>query len=198
MPAAAHLRTLRATLDGPMTLGELAVRLGREGAGLLVVLFAIPFLQPIPLAGLGTPVGLLLAAVGVQLALGHETLPLPEFAARRPLDAAMVARLLGFSERALGILERFARPRWAWAARSPRAYGAAVVVLGLIFAVPLFVPLGNPATALPLLFIGAALVEEDGLLGSLGLVGTAGTVVYHAAFVRLVWTGGRAALTRWS
>ena len=188
MAAAAHLRRLRETLDGPVTLGELSAKLGREGVGLLVFLCALPFLQPIPLAGLGTAVGFLFAAIGIQLARGRETPSLPRFAAERRLEAATVKRLLSAAETFLGFAERFTRPRWPALARSPRLIGAAIAALSLIMIAPVFVPFGNPLTAAPLALLGLALLEEDGLLCALGLAGTALDFAYHAAFARLIWS----------
>ncbi|MBI3564556.1 MAG: exopolysaccharide biosynthesis protein [Elusimicrobia bacterium] len=191
MAAAAHLSRLRAALDGPLTLGELSERLGRDGIGLLAVLLSVPFLQPIPLAGLGTPVGVVLMAAGVQLALGHERMPLPGFAARRRLDPAHVAKALGAAERILTALERYAKPRWRGAARLPRAIGAAIVVLGSGFALPVFVPLGNPVSAVAMVLLGLALLEEDGLLAVAGLTMAALSTALHLGFFFFLWTGGR-------
>ena len=191
MAAAARLRRLREALDGPITLGELAAKLGREGVGLLVFLCAVPFLQPIPLAGLGTPVGLLLAAIAIQLVRGREAPRLPRFAAERRLEAETVNRLLSAAARLLESAERFARPRWPALARSPRLVGTAVLALASIMIVPVFVPLGNPLTALPLALLGLALIEEDGLLCALGLACAVLALAYHAAFARLIWSAGR-------
>jgi hypothetical protein len=196
MSAAAHLRRLRDTLDGPVTFGGLSAKLGREGIGLFVFTLSLPFLQPIPLAGLGTPVGLLLIALGFQLALGREAPVLPRFVSERRLEKATVDRLFSAAERLLRAVEKIARPRWSFAARSPRAYGAAIILLGLIFAIPVFVPLGNPLTGVPLALLGLAMLEDDGLLGALGLAGTGGTIFYHAAFIRLIWSGARAFAAR--
>jgi hypothetical protein len=187
MPAAAHLNRLRESLEGPITLGELSVRLGKEGAGLTLFLCGLPFLQPIPLAGLGTPVGLMVVAIGVQLARGHETPALPRFVSSRRLEAATVKRLLSAAEKILVVAERVARPRWKGLAASPRLMGAALVLLGLIFAVPVFVPFGNPLTGAPLTLLGLAILEEDGLLAALGFAGTLATLGYHALFAKLVW-----------
>ena len=194
MAASAHLRRLRATINGPVELGPFAAGLGREGIGLLAVILSAPFLQPIPMAGLGTPVGILLAALGVQLASGRKTLALPRFVAARRLEAATVARVLAWAEKFLGLVERFTRPRWPAAARMPRTVGAAMAVLGAIFAIPIFVPFGNPLTAAAMLLLGLSLLEEDGLCAVLGLLMTAVTCVAHAVFFALLWKGGRALL----
>jgi hypothetical protein len=196
MAAAAHLRRLRQSVHGPVTLGELTARLGREGIGLLVFLGALPFLQPIPLAGLGTPIGLLLAALGLQLARGRAAPALPKFIAAHALEKHSVDRLFGAAEKAVAVVERFAHPRWPLIARSPRLLGASVVVLGLIFAVPIFVPFGNPITASALLLLGLGLLEDDGVLGALGVAGTGLALAFHAAFLVLLWNGGHAFLGR--
>ncbi|MFI5363516.1 MAG: exopolysaccharide biosynthesis protein [Elusimicrobiota bacterium] len=198
MPAAAHLRRLRASLDGPVTLGELAAKLGREGVGLLVFLCALPFIQPIPLAGLGTPVGFLLAAIGIQLLRGRETAALPRFAAVRRLEPATVERLLSAAEKILSFAERFARRRGPPAASSPRLIGGGVLALSLFMIVPVFVPLGNPVTAVPLALLGLALLEGDGLLCALGLAGAALAFAYHAAFAGLVWSVVKRAAARFA
>lgn len=183
MAAAERLRRLRESLDGPLTLGELASRLGREGTGLLLFLIALPFLQPIPLAGLGTPVGLLIAGIGVQLILGRAEPALPAFVARRPLAPETVARILTGGEKALAAVERFARPRGPALARDPRACGAALIGLGLILAAPIFVPFGNPPTSASVMLIGLSLAEADGLAAAFGLLGTVFTIVFHAAVI---------------
>lgn len=187
MAAAAHLRRLREHLSGPVTLGELSKKLGREGIGLFAFFCALPFLQPIPLAGLGTPIGILLVAIGLQLARGHETASMPRFAADRRIEAATANRLLGAAEKALGFMERFTHPRWPAVVESPRLVGAAIVVLGCIMFVPVFVPFGNPLTAAPLALLGLALLEDDGLLCAIGLAGTLATMTYHAAFAEIAW-----------
>lgn len=190
MPAAAHVRRLRETLSGPLTFGELAGRMGRDGIGLLAVVLAVPFLQPVPLAGLGTPVGLVLAAAGLQLARGKGELALPGFVARRRLDARVVEKLLALAERLLRFVERLTRPRWRTVI-APRVYGGVIAALGIALAVPVFVPLGSPSIALAIALLGLALLEEDGLIGLLGLLAAVASLALHVAFAALVWSGGK-------
>jgi hypothetical protein len=191
----AHLRRLRDGIDGPLTLGALAARLGREGAGLLVILLSAPFLQPLPTGGLSLPAGLLIAAAGLQTARGEGGLRLPRFAAERRLDETALRRLLGLAEKVLGVLEKATRARGPESARAPRLLGAAVAVLGLALAVPIYIPFAAMACALPLVLLGLALAEEDGVCGALGLLLAAGAVAYHVAAARLLWSAA-AALAR--
>jgi hypothetical protein len=194
MAGAEHLRKLRQALNQPTSLGELSDRLGREGTALLLTLISLPFLQPIPLAGLGTPIGILLMALGVQLCLNHPSPALPRFVRNFQLETATALRLLTAAEKLMSFVERFSRRRVLWMAQSNRAYGVAIIILGLILATPVFVPFGNPITGAPLALIGIALLEEDGLFGLLGILGTGLTIAYHAAFARLIWNGLKALL----
>jgi hypothetical protein len=196
MAAAEHLRRLREGLGGSLTLGELAARLGREGAGILVILLAAPFLQPLPTGGLSVPAGLLIAAAGLQVARGGERLALPEFVARRRLEEGALRSLLAAAEKVAAFLERAARRRGPAWSRSPRALGVAIAAVGALLAVPLYLPLSAMACGAALLLLGLALIEEDGLCGLLGLAAAALCMVYHVAAVRLAWSAVAAALRK--
>jgi len=196
MGASAHLNRLRNSVEGPLTLGELAARLGREGIGLLVLLVSIPFLHPLPMAGLTIPVGLILTAAGIQLALEHQTPYLPRFVSERELDAAMVKKILGAAEKLLLFLERFAHPRWRALARAQRLIGTAIAIAGAVFTLPLYFPFGNLFSAAGLVLLGLALLEEDGLLAFLGLGVTSASMLYHVAIARLAWEATRSLLGR--
>ena len=189
MSAAERLARLDAQLSGPRTLGDLSQALGSEGAGLLVILLAAPFLQPFPTAGLCVPAGLMLAAAGWGLLRGAPSLRLPPAAANRRLDEATLRKILRAAGRALALLERWTRSRGPDWARSPRTLGAGVAVMGLALAVPVYVPFGATACALPLAMFGLALVEDDGAAGLAGWLGAAACLAYHAAFARLIWAG---------
>jgi hypothetical protein len=196
MAAAAQLRRLRDGLGGALDLGELAARLGSEGTGLLVILLSIPFLQPLPTGGLSVPAGLLIAAAGLQAARGADQLRLPAFVARKSLDEATLRRLLGLAEKAVGFLERAARPRGPAWARSPRLLGFTIAALGALLAVPFYLPFAAMVCALPLVLLGLALIEGDGACGALGLVAAAACAAYHAAVVRVAWIAASALARR--
>jgi hypothetical protein len=187
MAAAEHLRRLREGLGGPLELGELAARLGREGAGLLVILLSAPFLQPLPTGGLSVPAGLLIAAAGLKVARGTDRLVLPNFVARKRLEEVNQRRLLGLAEKTVGFLEKIARRRGPDWARSPRLVGWTIAALGAALAVPFYLPFAAMACALPLVLLGLALIEEDGACAVTGLFGAVVCFAYHVAAVRLAW-----------
>lgn len=192
MAASAHLRRLREALRGPLTLGELSERLGEDGFGLLVLTLSMPFLQPLPMAGLSTVVGSYLLLLGAQHAAGRRAPWLPGWIARRALDQRRLDALLLFAERVFRGVETLARPRWTGLARRHRLTGAAVVALSLVLLLPIPIPFSNSTCALPLLLLAAGHLEEDGLLTAAGLGGVLVAYAYNAAAVSLGWSGLRA------
>ncbi|OGS37278.1 MAG: hypothetical protein A2506_06140 [Elusimicrobia bacterium RIFOXYD12_FULL_66_9] len=115
--------------------------------------------------------------------------------ADKRLEPASVQRILAAAERLLAFLERFARPRLRFAVRELRVLGVAIAVTGFVFALPLYLPFGNMLSAMGLVLMGLGLLEEDGLLASLGLMLAAASLAYHIAGVALAWEG-LAALAR--
>ena len=84
---------------------------------------------------------------------------MPGFVAKRRLEATATARILAWAGSALAFVERTLRPRKRGVVPIA-ACGGAIMVLGFIFAVPIFVPLGNPITAAPLACFGLAQLPQ--------------------------------------
>jgi hypothetical protein len=58
-----------------VTLREVIALLHGRGFVLLLLLIALPFASPVPLPGLSTPFGLIIALIGVRLAFGAKPCP---------------------------------------------------------------------------------------------------------------------------
>lgn len=183
MAAAEHLHRLRAAVDGPITLGELSARLGEEGFALLVVFLCLPFLQPVPLAGLSTAVGLYLAFAGVQHAGGRGVPWLPAWLAAKRLEERHVQRLLGLAERFFTLVEKFARPRFPALARRHDMVGFVIAGLAALLCLPLPIPFSNMSCAVGMVLLALGHLEDDGLLAAGGLLGGAAALAYHAALI---------------
>jgi hypothetical protein len=183
MAAAEHLRRLRAAVDGPLTLGELSSRLGEDGFALLVVFLCLPFLQPVPLAGLSTAVGLYLAFAGVQHAGGRGVPWLPAWLAAKKLEERHVQGLLGLAERFFTLVEKVARPRFPALARRHDLIGFVIAGLAALLCLPLPIPFSNMLCAVGMVLLALGHLEDDGLLAAGGLLGGLAAVAYHAALV---------------
>ncbi len=186
LPLPAHLLSvelakLRDAFAGrPATTRELIVALGTRAFALLMIIFALPFVAPVSLPGSSTPLGLIIAIVAGQLALGR--LPwLP----RRLLDAKLPP---GFFEKLLKVtqgivrwLEKFLHPRLpllTGAAWVRAVHLLAVVVAALLLALPMPIPFTNTFPAWAILLFACGLLERDGLFVLGGYVMLVATTVF--------------------
>ena len=174
-------------LDGQdCTMAGLFEMVGDRGFGLLLLILALPAALPIPATGYGTPFGLLMAGLGMQIAIGRTEPWLPGFVARRK----MPYRLLSFSVRnarlPLRVVEFLIKPRLSRLSRN-RAFlsgiGVMIVVMSLFMSMP--IPLTNTAPSFVIFVLAAGMLEEDGLvlLGGLILAPIAAAIAGSAAYV---------------
>lgn len=187
-----HLLALEAAIDGPLTLGELVHRMERSGFGLIVIFVCLPFLQPIPLAGLSTVIGAFMAFQGIRLVRGRQELVLPVWIASRRIEEKTLHLLLGAARRFFALADRFSRPRWRWLAANPRAAGVGIALSGTLLALPFPIPMSNMICATPAVLLSLALLEEDGLIAVLGWLGMLLSIAFHVGLFMLGADGTRA------
>ncbi|MEO7414431.1 MAG: exopolysaccharide biosynthesis protein, partial [Opitutaceae bacterium] len=125
-----------------VTLREVMGVLHGRGYVLLVMLLALPFATPIPLPGLSTPFGLVIALIGLRLALGQK----PWLPARL-LDTALSPRLFkkvfAAAEKILKAFELLLKPRLLWLTGSAGLLQVHAIPI-LLSAVMLLLPLPIP------------------------------------------------------
>lgn len=151
-----------------VSLRDLTERLGDRTFGMLLMLVAI--FSIVPLVSLIA--GLLVASLGVQMALGMRHPWIPERILDRRLPASHVRNaLLTFAPRVRS-MERFIRPRWQFS-EAPivdRINGIVITLLGCIIMLPL--PFTNLPPAFIVIVMGVGLMERDGLIqASAALIG---------------------------
>lgn len=180
--------------DGPVRLSELVDKLQGRGYKFLVVLLTLPFLTPIPLPGLSTVLGLVIAIIGLRLALGKKP-RLPGRLMQRELPPKVLPKLLQVSSRLVATFEKLSKPRLQFFYRHTafqRLGGLLIMLCGLKLILPVPVPMSNffPGAAAALLAAGS--FEEDGLVFLAGLAVFATSVAYFG----LLAFGGVAAITQ--
>ncbi|MDR1818012.1 MAG: exopolysaccharide biosynthesis protein [Puniceicoccales bacterium] len=148
-----------------VSLGELSALLAGDSAPLLLFVLAVPFCQPVPLFGLSTPVGLLLACLGWQVVCGRSPV-VPRRFASIVIPKKFFPALLGGTGRLLRWLESRRRSgEWTALAVSPvtrRLCGANITLCALLLALPVPIPCSNIFPSLPIALGAAAMLERDG------------------------------------
>lgn len=181
-------RLIETFSERPVTLREVTEVLHGRGYTLLLILLALPFCTPIPLPGLSTPFGLVIALVGFRLSL-RQAPWLPARLLDTRLPPGFFAAVLGAARHVLRVLEWGLRPRWTALVGEgvlQHVYGAMILVSGALLLLPLPVPLSNMLPALVVVLIAAALLERDGCCALAALVSFALTLCFFAA---LAWGG---------
>jgi hypothetical protein len=178
--------------DRAVCLREVLLVLHARAYTLLLILLALPFCTPVPLPGVSTPFGLVIAFIGLRLFLGQKPW-LPQRLLDKELPARFFARLLAGANRIIRLLEYFLRPRWKWLARHrflQRVYGAVIGISGLLLLLPLPIPFSNFFPALTIVLFAAAILERDGYFVMAGFAAFSISLLYFAA---LFWGGAEIA-----
>lgn len=169
------------------TLNHLLLRSEGRGIYLFMILLCLPFLQPVPLFGLSTPLGLMICTLALRHAIG---LPprLPKRVGERPLPDRFKDTVLGGSSRVLKRMEKYVKPRRdKWLASAPSRWVHCLLVAGLalLLALPLppFVVFSNVVPGVVLVLICVSMMEEDGVLIWFGYIGVIGNFVYFGVVV---------------
>jgi len=156
--------------ERPVTLREVIATLRGRAYVLVIILFALPFVVPVPLPGLSTPLGLVIGFIALRQSLGLRP-RLPARWQRRELPAGFFKKTFSLAGRIIGWLERLLRPRLAWIAEpavAQQAHAFIIFVCAMILLLPLPIPLSNTFPAWAILLIAAGTLERDGLFILLG------------------------------
>ena len=164
----------------PVTLREVIYVLRGRAYTLLLILLSLPFLTPLPLPGLSTPLGLAIAFIALRLALGQRPW-LPMKLQRKELPPDFFAKVFRFSTRVIRVIETFLRPRLAVISTPGallRVHALVMLVAALALMLPLPIPFSNSFPAWTVLLLAAGLLERDGLFILLGYGMFVLTVLY--------------------
>jgi hypothetical protein len=168
-----HLKALRLDIqDAPakQSLRQVISFFGPKGHCLLTLFFVLPFLQPIPIPGLSTVLGICICFFGVSLLLNRPPW-LPDRLARIHVEKKFLLRVTGALESLLKKVEHVVRPRSQSTFAKPRVrafHGFLIAWHAFLLALPLPVPFSNMIPAVCLLLIALGELEEDFAVIALG------------------------------
>ena len=168
----------------------------RDQAVLTLVLSAA-FLHPVPMPGISTLFGMVIAVCGWRISLGKGPW-IPKRWLERELPARFLGKVFEFFAGAFNPVERLVRPRGRWLAAHPgmrRANGLALALMGILIVVPLPPPTNFPP-AIGGVLLSAGVLEDDLLVIGLGWVGVALNVLIFGAIAIYGWEGVQAVWKR--
>jgi hypothetical protein len=168
---------------------------GPEAHGTLLLLLAMPCLLPVP--GVGTVLGLGVAALAVAMWRGHCAPCLPQRVAQLELPRHWAQRVLVGLASAYAVAGRHARARLSHLASAGRRSATALAVGLMATIVVMPIPFGNLLPAVALMFIGLGLVFRDGVAVVVGLLISGVAVVATAGLLLMAWVWGSEWILGW-
>lgn len=192
---AQRLRQAAADLPAErVSLQSLAQAHGCAAQGTLLLLMAAPCLLPVP--GVGTVLGLGMAALAAAMWRGQLTENLPARVGHIELPRPWAQRVLLLLAGAYAAAGRLARARLTHLAGAGRRSWTAATVGLMAVIVVLPIPFGNVLPALALMLIGLGLVFRDGVAMLIGMTTAALALALTAGLVSMVWFWGGEWITR--
>lgn len=195
-PIVQRLRETAAALPAErVSMQALAQAHGPAAHGTLLLLMAVPCLLPVP--GVGTVLGLGMAALAAAMWRGHPSACLPGRVAELELSRHWAQRVLGMLASAYSIAGRYAKARLSHLASADRRSwtAAAIGLMAVIVVLP--IPFGNLLPALAMMLIGLGLVFRDGVAVLLGLAMAGLALFVTAGLMLMTWIWGSEWITRW-
>lgn len=178
------LRALeRETADEQIIVGDVEHILAGRGFATLILILALPFVQPIPVPGLSVPFGLAIIALGLRLALGSKA-GLPGFVRRRAIDPSLMRKMIAAARAVFARVERLFRRRLLGLLIPPfrNLAGLSIMASGLAMSLPLppVVLFSNSLPSIATILICLGIIERDGLFVLLGHALAVATWIYFS------------------
>ncbi len=151
--------------DG-LYIEDILATFGNRSLAACVLFFSLPFIQPIPLLGLSTPVGFILMTFGF-LIMFKKPFWLPKKILRKHLPAKIVISCCKFLIKVLNKTEKLIKPRLpTWTSRrfTQILNGSLIVIFAFFLSLPLPIPFSNVIPGWFLLTNAIGELEEDGLV----------------------------------
>lgn len=165
--------------NGDVSIGDFVSLLGDRSFALVILIFALPNAIPVPgIPGFSTLTGVPIILIALQIAQGRDTIWLPEKIAKKRFSYAFLVKIINKAMPVMLWIEKWLHPRWVWLCEgfNERVIGLLIVVLAAILSLP--IPGGNFLPGISILLLSLALLEKDGLLALIGMIISAGSIVF--------------------
>src|SRR5688572_3680575 len=185
----AELEELLARFENrPVRLVEILEATQGRGYHLLLILIALPFVGPIPLPGFSIPFGLVVALLGLRLALDRGPW-LPQRLLQREVSTLALRQFMAATSGIVRTIEVLVRPRLGFVPDHvifSRIAGVLIAASGALLMLPFPLPFSNSLPAWTVLLLSAGALGRDGLFFFAGCL----MFLISVAFFALVVFGG--------
>ena len=155
----------KANPDG-LYVEDLVATFGYRSSAFLIIMLSLPFLQPVPLFGLSTPLGGMIMILSFFIGMGRK-LWLPRKLLRKHINFKILDGSCRWMSRALEKTEAYIKPRWPLIIHNVffRSFnGLLLFIFAFLLSLPLPIPFSNSIPCYFLIFHCVGQLEGDGLL----------------------------------
>lgn len=150
--------------DG-MPIGQIFDTFGSRSHAFLVLFLSVPFVQPVPMLGLSSPLGFIICILGL-LIIANKSPWLPKRFKQKKISHDVMQSCCKWLARILLKTEHLIKPRYAsWINyRITRVWdGFLIALFGFLLALPLPIPFSNMIPGIFLVLNAVGWLEKDGL-----------------------------------
>jgi hypothetical protein len=142
---------------------------GSRVHGFALLVFVLPEVPPLPVPSMSTVLGIPLIVISAHLALFGEGALLPARLQSITVPRSMLGAAARYLSPAFRWIERVSRPRLLWLVRRERLIGLVCLYLSVVLILP--IPLFNVPPAASLAAVALGMIQRDGVLVVLGILG---------------------------
>lgn len=149
-----------------ITLEHLIELFGEKSHQLMIFFIALPFMQPIPLIGLSTPLGGLMVIISFFDRLQMKPW-IPKSWRQKQIPSDVISKSTEVAVKIVTKMEKLIHPRWVFMKQHP-IFGwinfVIVSVSAILLALPLPIPFSNTVPNLVIITNAVGQLEDDGLV----------------------------------
>jgi hypothetical protein len=154
---------------GPVCLSDIVEIAGRRAHAAVLAIVTLPEALPVPVMGVSAVLAIPLIFVSAHMVIFGAAKGIPPTVARCSIPQKLVTAIASRGAQVLRRVERISRPRLHRLADQDRLLALMCLVLAVVIAIP--IPFGNLLPAICILSIAVGMVQRDGLLVAVGVVG---------------------------
>jgi hypothetical protein len=177
--------------EGSICIEDILELAGERSFGFFLAVLSFPSALPLPAPGYSTPFGVFIVLLALQLVAGRTTPWLPKWVLQTSVERKQFQKWAQAGIPWLQRIEKIARPRWRQLCTTRLGQvwlGTWIGLMGISMIIP--VPGTNTLPAMGVFVTAFGLLEEDGILCSLGsLICVAGGLLTTSILLGL-WLGG--------
>lgn len=177
--------------EGSICIEDILELAGERSFGFFLAVLSFPSALPLPAPGYSTPFGVFILLLALQLVAGRTTPWMPKWVLQTSIERKHFQKWVQAGIPWLQRIEKIARPRWKQLCTTRLGQvwlGTWIGLMGISMIIP--VPGTNTLPAMGVFVTAFGLLEEDGILCSLGsLICVAGGLLTTSILIGL-WLGG--------